>query len=38
MCNWHDHLADRLLPLYDLIAERIRMSDYVRIDEWSGVT
>ena len=33
MCNWHDHLADRLLPLYDLIAERIRMSDYVRIDE-----
>jgi transposase len=33
MCNWHDHLAERLLPLYDFIAERIRTSDYVRIDE-----
>lgn len=33
MCNWHDHLSDRLLPLYDLIAERIRNSNYARIDE-----
>jgi len=33
MCSWHDHLAERLLPLYHLIATRIRESDYVKIDE-----
>ena len=33
MCSWHDHLADRLLPLYRLIATRIRLSDYVKVDE-----
>lgn len=33
MCSWHDHLADRLLPLYGLIAGRIRASDYVKVDE-----
>jgi transposase len=33
MCSWHDHLADRLLALYKLIAARIRQSDYIKIDE-----
>jgi transposase len=33
MCSWHDHLADRLLPLYKLIALRIRQSVYIKIDE-----
>jgi len=33
MCSWHDHFAGRLLPLYDLIATRIRESDYVKVDE-----
>ena len=33
MCSWHDHLADRLLPLYDLIAASFRSATYVKIDE-----
>jgi len=33
MCGWHNHLAERLLPLYDLIAQRMRASDYLQIDE-----
>ncbi len=33
MCGWHDHLADRLLPLYELIAARFRASNYVQVDE-----
>jgi transposase len=33
MCSWHDHLAERLLPLHQLIAARIRRSDYIRVDE-----
>ena len=33
MCNWHDHLADRLLPLYQLIAEKLRQSSYLKADE-----
>ena len=33
MCGWHDHLADRLLPLYDLIAVKFRTSSYIQVDE-----
>ena len=33
MCSWHDHLANRLLPPYQLLATRFRKSDYVKIDE-----
>jgi transposase len=33
MCSWHDHLADRLKPLYQLIAARMREADYIKIDE-----
>ena len=33
MCSWHDHLAERLLPLHQLIAEKIRGSDHIQIDE-----
>lgn len=33
MCSWHDHLAERLLPLYQLIAARIRQSAYIKVDE-----
>jgi transposase len=33
MCSWHDHLADRLQPLYQLIAARMRESDYLKVDE-----
>ena len=33
MCGWHDHLADQLLPLYDLIAAKFRTSNYVQVDE-----
>jgi len=35
MCSWHDHLADRLLPLYQTIATRLRRSGYVKVDETS---
>ena len=33
MCSWHDHLADRLLILYQLLATLLRLSGYVKIDE-----
>jgi transposase len=33
MCSWHDHLADSLLPIYQIIATRIRQSDYIKVDE-----
>jgi transposase len=33
MCSWHDHLADRLRPLYELIAARMREADYLKVDE-----
>ena len=33
MCSWHDHLAECLLPLYQIIAARIRQSDYIKVDE-----
>ena len=33
MCNWHDHLADRLLPLCQLIATQLRQSSYLKADE-----
>ncbi|MFC7339680.1 IS66 family transposase [Haloferula chungangensis] len=33
MCSWHDHLADLLRPLYELIAGKIRHSDHIQIDE-----
>ena len=33
MCSWHDHLAERLLPLYQTIASRMRESDYIKVDE-----
>ena len=33
MCSWHDHLADRLQPLYQLIATRMREADYIKVDE-----
>lgn len=33
MCGWHDHLADRLRPLHNLIADKFRASNYVQVDE-----
>jgi len=36
MCSWHDHLADRLLPLYDYIATSFRTATYIKVDEPSG--
>jgi transposase len=33
MCSWHDHLAERLLPLYQTLATRLRQSGYVKVDE-----
>jgi transposase len=33
MCSWHDHLADRLKPLYQLIGARLREADYLKVDE-----
>lgn len=33
MCSWHDHLADRLRPLYQILAGRFRRADYVKADE-----
>lgn len=33
MCSWHDHLAERLKPIYHLIASRFRTADYVKVDE-----
>ncbi len=33
MCSWHDQLADRLLPLHQLIASRMGASGYLKVDE-----
>jgi len=33
MCSWHDQLADRLRPLYDLLAASFRTATYVKVDE-----
>lgn len=33
MCSWHDLLADSLRPLYQLIAGRMRQSNYIKVDE-----
>jgi transposase len=33
MCHWHNHLAETLTPLYDLIAGKLRASDYLKVDE-----
>ena len=33
MCSWHDHLADRLLPLHQILTARFRNSDYLKVDE-----
>jgi transposase len=33
MCHWHNHLADLLLPLHELIVKGMRESDYLKIDE-----
>ena len=33
MCSWHNHLADRLLPLHQLIADQLRQSSYIKADE-----
>lgn len=33
MCHWHNHLADQLLPVYWLIAAKMRASDYLKVDE-----
>lgn len=33
MCNWHDHLANLLLPLYERIATKLRQSSYLKVDE-----
>ena len=33
MCHWHNHLADQLLPLYNLIGASLRGSVYIKVDE-----
>jgi hypothetical protein len=33
MCSWHDHLAGLLLPIYQIIAARMRGADYIKVDE-----
>jgi len=33
MCHWHNHLADQLLPIYNLIGARLRWSNYLKVDE-----
>ena len=33
MCSWHDHLADTLRPLYQILSAKLRESDYLKIDE-----
>lgn len=33
MCSWHDLLAERLVPLYELLGTRIRSGNYIQIDE-----
>jgi transposase len=33
MCSWHDHLAEQLLPLHNLIAASLRTATYVKVDE-----
>jgi len=33
MCSWHDHAADLLVPLHQLLATRFRGADYLQVDE-----
>lgn len=33
MRSWHDHLAELLAPLYQLIAAGLRTASYVKVDE-----
>lgn len=33
MCHYHNHLAETLLPLYHIIARKLRESDYLKVDE-----
>ena len=33
MCNWQDYLAKRLVGLYQLLAKKLRESDYLKVDE-----
>lgn len=33
MCSWHDHLAEILHPLYNILGAKFRQSNYLKIDE-----
>ena len=33
MCSWHNHLAEMMRPLHQRIAELMRSSEYLKIDE-----
>lgn len=33
MCSWHNHLAEMLLPLHERLKQRMRASDYLKVDE-----
>lgn len=33
MCSWHNHLAEMMRPLHERIAELMRASNYLKVDE-----
>lgn len=33
MCSWHNHLAEMMRPLHERIAELMRSSNYLKVDE-----
>jgi transposase len=33
MCSWHNHLAEMMRPLHQRIAELMRASNYLKVDE-----
>ncbi len=33
MCSWHNHLAEIMRPLYERIAQLMRASKYLKVDE-----
>jgi transposase len=33
MCSWHNHLAEMIRPLHERIAELMRASNYLKVDE-----
>jgi transposase len=33
MCSWHNHMASMLLPLHERLKDKMRASNYLKVDE-----